>query len=622
MCGICGIFRFDEAPVDEAAVQGMVRALAHRGPDDRGTEFRPGIGIGHTRLSIIDLTAAGHQPMANEDGTLWIVYNGELYNTEELRASLQGRHTFRSQTDTEVVLHAFEEWGPNCVERFNGIFAFAIADVANHRLFAARDQLGVKPFYYGVDDSACLFASEVKALLAGGLRPRLARECMAEFLMYGWNVGEQTLFAGVRSLPPGHRLYLNYPDKPRVGTDCYYSPVWRVSPTRYEELRRSTDADLIDRCDALLAQAVGREMVSDVPVGTMCSGGVDSSLVTALALRHSRDTSIYNVSIADSQELSEERYARAVARHLDVAINYHHLDRDNFLENLVDTIFHADFPIYNLNAVAVYQICRVAREQGVKVLLAGEGGDELFGGYSWRHERLHRNVRFRRRYGRLLNAVLSRSADLATICDDGLFLPHFRTTSGDVAAALHFASGFYSRSLRWEEALRAYEFLELPEDRYAQAAMLCDVREYLEHLLNREDKHSMQTSVECRVPLLDSALIDFAVNLPYDRKVRRHEGKWILKKVAERYIPREVIYRQKRGFNLPGRQYLQLNESFFRDGFWETEFGFNPARIQHLAPRGEGGFWYAFPVTEIWARLMLNGETRDSVIGHVRRHLA
>lgn len=622
MCGICGIFRFDSAPVDRAAVDRMVRALAHRGPDDSGAEVWPGIGIGHTRLSIIDLSAAGHQPMCNEDGSLWIVYNGELYNTAELRQQLTGRHTFKSHTDTELVLHAYEEWGPDCVERFNGIFAFAIVDVTARRLFAARDQLGVKPFYYTCDETNFLFASEVKSLLAGGVRPRLARERMAEFLMYGWNVGEHTLFAGVRSLPPGHRLYVNHPGKPRVATDCYYAVARRVSPALHEELRRCSDADLIDRCDALLQQSVGRQMVSDVPVGTMCSGGVDSSLITALAVRRSRDTSIFNVSIADSPELSEERYAQAVARHLDVSINYHRLARDNFLANLVDTIYHADFPIYNLNAVAVYQICKMARDQGVKVLLAGEGGDELFGGYAWRHERLYRNVRFRRRYGRYLNAILSRTADLASISEDGLFLPHFRTTSGDVSAALHFASGFYSRSLRWEEAMNAYEFLDLPEERYAQSAMLCDVREYLEHLLNREDKHSMQTSVECRVPLLDPALIDFAVNLPYDRKVRRSEGKWVLKKVAERYIPKSVIYRQKRGFNLPGKQYLSLREEFFRGGFWETEFGFNPARVAHLAPRSEGGFWYAFPITEIWARLMLDGESRSSVAEHVQRCLA
>jgi asparagine synthase (glutamine-hydrolysing) len=618
MCGICGIFRFDAAPVDTAALHRMVRALAHRGPDDSGVEQWPGIGLGHTRLSIIDLSAAGHQPMSNEDGSLWIAYNGELYNVPEIREALRGSHTFKSHTDTELVLHAFEEWGPDCVDRFNGIFAFAIVDVRNRRLFAARDQLGVKPFYYTVHDGSLMFASEVKALFAGGVPPRLAREQMAEFLMYGWNVGERTLFADVLSLAPGHRLFFDPQRSRQITTECYYSPLRKVSASLHAELARCSDAELIDRCDQLLQESVGRQMVSDVPVGTMCSGGVDSSLITALAVQRSRDTSIYNVSIADSPELSEERYAKQVAQHLGVSINYHRLDRDNFLGNLIDTIYHADFPIYNLNAVAVFQICRMAREQGVKVLLAGEGGDELFGGYAWRHERLYRNVRFRRRFGRTLNALLSRTADLATIADDGLFLPHFRTTSGDVAAALHFASGFYSRSLRWQEALAAYSFLELPEEQYAQAAMLCDVREYLEHLLNREDKHSMQTSVECRVPILDPKVVEFAVNLPFDRKIRRHEGKWVVKQVAERYIPRSVIYREKRGFNLPGRKYLDVNDAFFRGGFWEREFGFNPAAVKSLLPKGEGGFWYAFPVTEIWARLMLDGESRESVADRIK----
>ncbi len=303
-------------------------------------------------------------------------------------------------------------------------------------------------------------------------------------------------------------------------------------------------------------------MLSDVPVGTMCSGGVDSSLITALAVQHSDSTSIYNVSIADSPELNEERYAKDVAEHLGVRINYHYIDKENFLSNLVDTIYHSDFPVYNLNAVAVYQLCKLARDQGVKVLLAGEGGDELFGGYAWRHERLYRNVKLRRRFGRFLSALLARTIDLSHLSDDGHFLPHFRTTSSDVASALRFASGFYSRTHRWQEALSTYSFVPQVEEQYAQAAMLCDTQEYLEHLLNREDKHSMQASVECRVPILDLELVRFALNLPYNRKVRHHEGKWLLKKVAERHIPRRVIYRQKRGFNLPGREYLDVYPRF------------------------------------------------------------
>lgn len=621
MCGISGILRFDNEPVDPAALKRMVSSLAHRGPDDAGVRTWPGIGLGHTRLSIIDLSAAGHQPMTNEDGSLWIVYNGELYNMPEIRAALHGKHVFKSHTDTELVLHAFEEWGPKCVERLNGIFAFAIVDIRSRRLFCARDHLGVKPFYYCVQDGAFLFASEVKALQAGGYRPKLAREQMAEFLMYGWNVGERTLFADVQSLQPGHRMFVDAGAAQRVSPECYYSPQYIVSEDLHRELSQCTDQELVDRCEALLKDSVDRQMVSDVPVGTMCSGGVDSSLITAMAVQKSRNTSIYNVSIADAPELNEEKYAREVAKHLGVNINYHSLDRSNFLENLVDTIHHSDFPIYNLNAVAVAQVCKLARSHGVKVLLAGEGGDELFGGYSWRHERLYRNVRLRRRFGWLLNRVLSRTVDLAGNADDGLFLPHFRTTSGDVSSALHFASGFYSRSLRWMDAKAAYSFLKLPEEQYAQAAMLCDVREYLEHLLNREDKHSMQTSVECRVPILDLNVVRFALNLPFDRKVRKKEGKWTLKQVAERYIPKSVIYRQKRGFNLPGKQYLNVRDDFFKNGFWQTEFGLDPAAIRELIPPGEGSFWYGFPVTEIWARLMLRGESRANVLQHLMENL-
>ena len=615
MCGICGIINLQGETVSEDALWRMTRRLDHRGPDDNGVRVFGDAGFGHTRLSIIDLSEAGHQPMTNEDGTVWITYNGELYNFQSLRNELESRHTFRSRSDTEVILHAYEEWGENCVKRFNGIFAFAIYDANKRQLFAARDQIGVKPFYYCWDGRRLAFASEVKALFELDISPRVAKENVAEFLMYGWLADSRTLFEGINSLEPGNWLTVSPGERPQVATSCYYRAVENVRPDDYRRWMSSRPEAVVEHCAELLETSVREQMISDVPVGTLCSGGVDSSLVTALALKHNPQVKIFNVSLSDNAELSEERYARAVAEHLGIDIIYYHLDRERFREALVETVYHSDFPLYNLNAVPVYYISHIAREHGVKVLLAGEGGDELFGGYEWRYDRLYRNVRSRRRYGRWIARLLNRSADLAYLTRDDQFLNHFRTTTDDVGNALKFASGFFGRGARFRENLRAYEFVPQPEEQYAQAAMLSDVREYLEHLLNREDKSTMQTSVECRVPLLDLRLVDFAINLPYRFKVHNGEGKWVLKQVAERYLPREVIYRQKVGFNLPARQYLDFSDAIFADGFWANTFGIGPETIATECANGNGSFWYAFLMTEIWGRLFLDGQTVEEING-------
>jgi asparagine synthase (glutamine-hydrolysing) len=614
MCGICGVITHQNRPLEPDSLWQAVERLAHRGPDDRDVKVFDAVsgakvGFGHTRLSIIDLSETGHQPMANSDNSVWITYNGELYNYKALRDELSPRYRFRSQSDTEVIIHAYGEWGEECVRRFNGIFAFAIYDAKRGRVFAARDQIGVKPFYYYSDDQRFVFASEIKALFELGVRPLAARENIAEFLMYGWLADHRTLFKDISSLEPGHCLSVDLRDISRVIVTRYYDPRDCVKREKHAEWDRASDHDVVDKCSTLLESSVSGQMISDVPVGTLCSGGVDSSLVTAIALKHNPQLAIFNVSVSDNDELNEEAYARQVARHLGIEFNYFKLDRKQFRSALVETIYHSDFPLYNLNAVPVFYISQVAREAGVKVLLAGEGGDELFGGYEWRYARLFRNVRARRRWGHWIARVLNRTSDLAYVTRDDLFLPHFRTTTDDAANALRFASGFFGRGARFKESLAAYSFVGSPEERYAQAAMLSDVREYLEHLLNREDKSAMQASVECRVPFLDPDVVEFALNLPFRFKVRNGEGKWVVKKLAERYLPREIIYRRKLGFNLPAREYLDFSDEIFEGGFWDEEFGIDRRRIAEECSNGGESFWYGFLMTEIWGRLFLRGET-------------
>ena len=614
MCGICGIVSFSNEPVSEERLSRAISRLAHRGPDDTGATILENsrVAFGHTRLSIIDLSPTGHQPMASIDGRVWITFNGEIYNYKALREQL-AHHDFRSQSDTEVIINAWKEWGAECVSKFDGIFAFALYDADQRSVFAARDQIGIKPFYYHIDDRRFVFASEVKALFDLGVTPRAARENLAEYLMYGWLADQRTLFEGVRSLEPGHRLSINLETPNSTRVVQYYNPRAIVDREKYQRMDSASDAQVIEECGRLLEASVAGQMVSDVPVGTLCSGGVDSSLVTALALKHNPQLSIFNVSVSDDAALNEEIYARQVAAHLKIEFNYFKLNRQQFSDALVETIYHSDFPIYNLNAVPVYYISRMARDMGVKVLLAGEGGDELFGGYEWRYGRLFRNVRSRRRYGRWIARLLNRTSDLAYVTRDDLFLPHFRTTTDDAANALKFASGFLGRSARFKQSLAAYAFIDSLEERYAQAAMLSDVREYLEHLLNREDKSAMQASVECRVPFLDLNVVDFALNLPFKFKLRSGEGKWVIKKLAERYLPRDVIYRRKLGFNLPARDYLSYSDRIFEGGFWESEFGIDRKTIAEECSNGGSSFWYGFLVTEIWGRLFFRGESIPDV---------
>jgi len=615
MCGVCGIVSFSDEPVSEERLSRAIKRLAHRGPDDTGAKIveNSKVAFGHTRLSIIDLSAAGHQPMASINGDIWITFNGEIYNYKALRKQLEPRYQFRSQSDTEVIINAYKEWGEDCVSKFDGIFAFALYDSEKRRLFSARDQIGIKPLYYHLDDRQFVFASEVKALFDLGVSPRAARENLAEFLMYGWLADQRTMFEGVRSLEPGHWLSLTIDDARSIRVVRYYDPRTVIDRDKYERRERAADSQMIDECEHLLETSVAGQMVSDVPVGTLCSGGVDSSLVTALALKHNPKLSIFNVSVSDDAALNEEKYARRVADHLKIEFNYFKLNRQQFKDALVETIYHSDFPIYNLNAVPVYYISRMAREMGVKVLLAGEGGDELFGGYEWRYGRLFRNVRARRRYGRWIARLLNRTSDLAYVTRDDLFLPHFRTTTDDAATALKFASGFFGRGARFKQSLEAYSFVNSLEERYAQAAMLADVREYLEHLLNREDKSAMQASVECRVPFLNLDVVDFALNLPFKFKLRNGEGKWLIKKLAERYLPTEVIYRRKLGFNLPAREYLAFSDRIFDGGFWQSEFGIDRKTIGEECSNGGSSFWYGFLVTEIWGRLFLRGESIPDV---------
>ena len=316
--------------------------LDHRGPDDRDVKvFDDASGVvsasGIPAFLSLTFQKPGTSPCRIQTVPSGLPITVSSTTTKRLRQELSARYSFRSQSDTEVIIHAYEEWGVECVRRFNGIFAFAIYDARKGRVFAARDQIGVKPFYYHSDDQRFVFASEIKALFDLGVRTRSARENIAEFLMYGWLADSRTLFEGVRSLEPGHCLVVDLQDVSRHQRYALLRSSGWVDREKYEQWDRASDDEVIDKCSSLLEASVAGQMISDVPVGTLCSGGVDSSLVTAIALKHNPQLAIFNVSVSDSAELNEETYARQVAKHLGIEFNYFKLDRKQFRSALVET---------------------------------------------------------------------------------------------------------------------------------------------------------------------------------------------------------------------------------------------------------------------------------------------
>ena len=358
MCGIAGWARREPGPADEGRLQRMCDLQRHRGPDDAGVYVSADgkVGLGNRRLSILDLSPSGHQPMGNEAGTAWITYNGEIYNSRDLRCELEALgHAFRSGTDTEVVLHAYEQWGTDCLGKFNGMFAFALYDQAAERLLLVRDRFGVKPLYYAWDGGTLVFASEIKALLAGGIAPRLQRDHLPELFLFTGLTGERALFEGVKVLPPGSLPTLSLRDG-SWAVEPLYVPRERVEAGRYAAGDGSSVAEHEGRLQDLLLGSVQRCLISDVPVGTLCSGGLDSSLVTAMARTLSRDVRLFHVSSKGFADMDEAAYARAVARHVGADLIVYEVDRKDLQRGFVDATYFNDNPLTIVHAVPMYYV--------------------------------------------------------------------------------------------------------------------------------------------------------------------------------------------------------------------------------------------------------------------------
>ena len=564
MCGIAGVFHLDVAkPVDPARVKGMIDAIAHRGPDGEGVWTAPGVGLGHRRLSIIDL-AGGDQPMTSADGRFTIVFNGEIYNYRLLRTELEeGGARFRTHSDTEVILAAYARWGAACLDRFTGMFALALFDAAEQSLWLARDRLGVKPLHYvELPDGAVLFGSELKALLA---HPRLRRapdfRAVEDYLGLGYVPDDACLIAGVKKLPAGHHLTL------RRGHAL-------PRPERWWEIVFSADArgsaaELEEALVGHLREAVRSRMVADVPLGAFLSGGVDSSSVVALMAEASR-VGVETCSIGfDAPELDETAHARLIAERFAT----HHRERivssDDF--GLIDTLVAAfDEPFADASALPTYRVCELARER-VTVALSGDGADEALAGYR-RHRFFAAENRARAwlpegvRTG--LFGALGRhwpKADWAPrplrakSTFEALALP----PEAAYARAVAFTTPEQRAGLFTRQALAALDG-HRAEERIERAmrdapvadplarAQYADMTIWLPgDILTKMDRMSMAVGLEAREPLLDHRLLAFEASLPAAMRLRGGQGKWLLKRAMRRYLPDEILYRSKMGFVTP-----------------------------------------------------------------------
>jgi asparagine synthase (glutamine-hydrolysing) len=631
MCGICGIFFSDRNwRVNGEVLAGMNRQITHRGPDDEGFFIEENVGLAMRRLSIIDVKT-GHQPIANENSDIWIVFNGEIYNHAELRPGLEAKgHRYRTRSDTETIVHLYEEYGRDCVKHLRGMFAFVIWDRRKRQLFAARDRLGIKPFYYRWDGKSFLFGSEIKAILDyPDVTAEFNRATLAEYLAFGYITGPETMFAGIRKLMPGHTLELSELGEPKI--------------ERYWDLTQQVDSNpqpheyYVKTYREMLESAVESHLMSDVPLGMFLSGGLDSSAVAALAAKI-RGDQIKTFAVGYGEEkFSELGFAREVAKHIGSDHYEVRLSREEFFQAMPQLIWHEDEPIVWPSSVSLYFVARLARQHAT-VVLTGEGSDETLAGYT-RYAWTLLNSKMDRTYRTLTPAFLRqaiRTSISAAPLSANLYrkLEHtFLMRDGQDWASFYF-DNFYSAfsaadisDLLTPECLayagQPYEGSMQPWQRSSgdllHRLLYADMNSYLIELLMKQDQMSMAASIESRVPFLDHPLVEFTARIPAADQIKGFAGKFILKEAVHDLLPHEIIYRQKMGFPTPWAYWLagpQLDEiehmllapRAIGRGMFKPESIqriFNEHRSGH---RDHGNRIWRLLNLELWQRVFFDGE--------------
>jgi len=624
MCGIVGYFsdNFDNK-LDISILKCMCTNIYHRGPDDEGYFCDFNVGLGMRRLSIIDLQS-GKQPIHSQDGTKIIVFNGEIYNYRELRSTLmQYGAVFSTQSDTEVILHQFEREGTTCVHKLNGMFSFAIWDSQKKSLFLARDRMGVKPLYYYWDGKTFLFASEIKALIASNLVPRtLNPKALWDYLTFRYVPQPETIWQNIYKLPPAHTLTISF-DKPAPQIKRY----WDIPYT--DEINIKPIDEYISEFEALFLDAVRLRLIADVPVGVLLSGGIDSSAVAAaIAELHNRGLNSFSVAFADSPQTNELPYARQVAQH--VGTNHHEIIIGNkeFMDFLPRLVYYSDEPLADLAAIPLYYVSSLAC-QHVKVVLSGEGSDEILAGYNfdgsmhkWELIRQFQNLPYWFRHDFLIHLVQilhpSSSAFLEKINTPHALrlirfpqnMTHYLTSQEKENLFLDDSS--FPDSI--EKISEELKHLDTKEPLHQALYTYCQSW-LVEDLLMKADKMTMANSIELRVPFLDYRLVEWAAQTPPNIKVGisyngKLETKWILRRFAEKRLPSAIIQRPKQGFPVPVYEWLSRSEkTWVFDILCSADTYLNrwlkPKALRNFSKKGTAQHASAVDKHQLWHLLIL-----------------
>jgi len=637
MCGIAGFVSHKAIASPDAVLQRMTDAIAHRGPDAHRYFLNAPAYLGHLRLSIVDL-AAGHQPMPNEDDSLWVIYNGEIFNHSDIRPELErAGHQYNTRCDTETILHAYEQWGPESVRRFRGMFAYALWNRNTKELFCVRDRLGIKPFYYFWDGQTFVFGSEIKAIVQHPVVHTVFDESvLPEYLSFGYTSDDRTFYRGIRKLMPGHWLRISFADAtPKFESHQY----WDVP--RPTDTEQRSDEEWIADCRRRVEETIRMRLMSDVPLGMFLSGGVDSSSIAAVMQRiGAGKVKTFSVGYREAA-YSELEYARETAKALDTDHHEVLIGMEDFFNALPKLIWHEDEPITWPSSVSLYFVSKLA-SQNVKVVLTGEGADELFAGYAryrfyctneqllqyyrFIPEPLRRAMRSHVATSSLLGATVRRK------------LQHTFVGRGEDLESLYL-DNFYSAFSAAEQS-HLYSMMDSPYGSYRrywdsdtkrsllQRMLYADQKTYLVELLMKQDQMSMACSIESRVPLLDHTFVEFAARVPDRLKIRGASGKYILKEAMKDIIPADVVQRKKLGFPTPLRQWLldDRAQPLFaalqaKDGFLAEYLNVN--EIGNLLTRHRSGqidatdrIWRLVNL-QVWGDVILEGRDIKEGLLHV-----
>ena len=634
MCGICGYFAKDSrTTTDRARLGTMLHTIRHRGPDDSGTYLDTDVALGQARLSIIDL-AGGHQPIFNEDGTTCIILNGEIYNYLDLQRQLVARgHVFKTKSDTEVILHLYEDKGEDCVDSIHGMFAFVIWDAPRRTLFLARDRLGKKPLYYKDTGSFFAFSSEVKALMAAGfLDGRFNAHAVDEFLAFNYTIGPRTAFADVQKLMPGHRMTVS-PEGTRVSRYWDFADV-QPTTASFEECYERTVAAIDD--------SVKVRLMSEVPLGAYLSGGVDSSLIVAIMTKLTqRPVKTFTVGYEDAPEVSELGYARTVAKHVGAEHHEFILKPATFVNTVAEVVWHMDEPMGDYTTIPLLLISRLAKEH-VTVMLSGEGADEVFAGYSiYRYMALVERYRSLPGWLRLgvgnplLRMLLAHRKEGKYADWPGQKLEERYRGNGSCFTdrmRAKLLNREFTRSLEdghLQQTIDGY-YRQVQHKDPVSRMLYLDTKTWLpEDPLLKADKMTMAASIELRVPFLDHRLVELAASLPTHMKIRGQQSKYILKRYAETLLPRSIVYRPKRGFPVPVKLWMhgplgRMAKDVLLDGRTRQRGIYNVDYLESLFQRHDAGpedyskqIW-SLLVLETWLRTFVDASGRP---GHAAYRL-